>query len=183
MHEGFRPNQTFDLRDLGVCDGPPDAAFDAVVSLAARAVRAPLAILSIVDHDLGVVRVRSRHGFGSVSQEANELPFDRSFTATVVQTGSGLSIPDTQRHPATARHPLLSDLGIRSLLAAPVHCPADEVIGSIVVSDRLPRIWTEEEGRLLGEHALLCSQNILLRAALRTLAAFARRGAAVSGRA
>jgi GAF domain-containing protein len=95
----------------------------------------------------------------------------------VISSGTLLAIPDTRRHPRTARHPFLGDLGVRSLVAAPVHCPAEHVVGSLVVLDRLPRIWTEDEKRVLADCAYLCSQTILLRAALWTLASIARSAA------
>jgi signal transduction protein with GAF and PtsI domain len=180
MNEGFRPDETFDLRDIGVSEGPPDLAFNAIVALASRSVCAPLAILAIVDQGLGVVRVRARHGFASESRKGTLLPLGLSFTGVVVETGSCLAVPDARLHPKTARHPFLSDLDARSLLAAPVSCPRDEAIGSLVVFDRLPRIWTEGEKQVLNDCAFLCSQSILLRAALRTLAAVARGNAATS---
>lgn len=175
MDDGPRPADTYDLRDIGVSDGPPSLAFDTLVSLAARSLCAPFGLLAIVDHDLGVVRTRARYGFEADGDEARFLPLGLSFTETVISTGACLAIPDTRRHPKTARHPFIAEMGVRSLIAAPVMCPADHVVGSLVVQDRLPRIWTEADKRALTDCAFLCSQNILLRAALWTLSTVARK--------
>jgi GAF domain-containing protein len=174
MREGHQPVETFSLKDLGVTEGPPDPSFDAVVALAAQAVGTCYALLAVVDHDSGVIRLRSQHGFEAAPRVTGLLPYGLSFTAAVVDKGCCLAVPDTQRHPKTAHHPFLSDLGIRTLLAAPVHCPANEVVASLVVLDRLPRIWTEKDRRVLDDVAFLASQSILLKAALRTIGTVAR---------
>ena len=174
MRDDHEPVGTFSLKDLGVTDGPPDPAFDAIVALAAQVVGTPYALLAVVDYELGVVRSRSRYGFGEAPDPKRLIPYKLSFTATVAATGSCLAVHDTQRHPRTAHHPYLAEMGVRSILAAPVRCPANEVVGSLVVLDRLSRIWTNRDKRLIENVAFLASQSILLKAALWTIGTVAR---------
>ena len=174
MRDGSEPVETFSLKDLGVTEGPPDPAFDTVVALAAQSIGTCYASLAIVDHDLGLVRSRSRYGYEASPQLKRVIPFERSLTALVVTKGACLVVNDTRKHPRTAYHPYLAELGVRSLLAAPVYCPANEAVAALAVLDRLPRIWTDRDKRLIENVAFLASQSILLKAALWTIGTVAR---------
>lgn len=173
---GFRAKDGFGLRDIGVMDGPDDPAFDNIVSMAARSLGTPLAMLAIADVEGDVVRVRSCFGFDAVTRHSEGVPLGPTLTAEVMMTGECLSIPDTRLNPRTARHRYMAALGTRSVLMAPVTCPAEQVIGSLAVMDRLPRIWTASEKEILAGCAFMCTQSILLRAALKTLSVVAREG-------
>jgi GAF domain-containing protein len=171
---GRRANVRFGLRDLGVLEGPDDPAFNNIVWMAARSVGAPLAMLLMADVERNLVRVRASFGFDGVTRYTEALPLGPSLTAIVMETGQCLAIPDMRLNPKTAHQPYLQALGATSLLVAPVTCPADRVVGSLAVVDRLPRIWTDDDVAILQGSALLCAQSILLRAALKTLSVVAR---------
>jgi hypothetical protein len=172
----FRAQDSFGLRELGVIEGPDDQAFDNIVAMAARSVNAPFAMLLVADVEHEMVKVRSCFGFEAATRHTPGVPLGPSLTAEVMATAQCLPIPDLRLNPKTARHPYLLTLGAQSLLMAPVKCPADLVIGSLAVMDRLPRIWTANEKGILQGCAFMCAQSILLRAALKTLSVVAREG-------
>jgi GAF domain-containing protein len=165
----FREPHKFDLVDLGVLAGGPDKEFDFAVRLAARAARAPVATFATVDFGSRLSRLRAHNGLGAEGPKVTEVPLEISVAYRAVVCGDLIAISDTARDPRTVAHPFFRSHGIQSMLAAPVLCPADEVIALLAVHDTLPRIWNAEDRNALAQVAHFCTQVILLRAALKTL--------------
>lgn len=159
----------FDLADLGVLATGYDRDFDYAVTVAARAARAPIATFATADFVSRMVRVRAWTGLGSDGPGVTEVPFDVSFISRATSPGQLISVSDTAKEPRVVAHPFIRSRGIRSLLAAPVLGPAEEVVALLAVHDTLPRIWNVEERDALAGVAHFCTKVILLRAALRTL--------------
>jgi GAF domain-containing protein len=165
----------FDLRDLGVLGETPDRDFDTAVAVAVRAIRAPISTFAVLDFDNAVSRLRAHSGLSSVAQRTDAIPLESALILKAMSETDIIAIPDVARDPAARDHPFLRAHGIQSLLAAPVLCPAREVIGLLAVHDLVPRIWTTEERESIAGLARLCTQVILLRASLRTLGMVSRK--------
>lgn len=170
----FREPHKFDLADLGVLAGGPDKEFDFAVGLAARAVRAPVATFATADFVDRLSRIRAHTGLGAGGPRVTEVPLEISLAFKAAAGQDRIAVSDTLMDPRTAAHPFLRSHGLRSLLAAPVHFPADEVVALLCVHDTLPRIWNAEESDALAQAAHFCTQVILLRAALKTLSLISR---------
>jgi GAF domain-containing protein len=164
----------FDLRDLGVFDAASDGDFNTAVALAARTLGAPIAVLSILDFEAQVSRIRAHVGLDVGMPVIREVPFEAAIAVTATSVREVIAIPDCSRDVRTMAHPFMRSQGIKSLLAAPVLCPAEEVVALLAVNDRVPRIWTAEEQEALSGLAHFCTQSILLRAALRTIGLVSR---------
>lgn len=165
----------FDLRDLGVLGEDPDRDFERAVELAARSIRAPVATFAVLDFDNAVSRLRAHRGLSSAAQGTDAIPLEAALILKAMSETDIIAIPDVARDSAGRDHPFLRAQGIQSLLAAPVLCPAGEVIGLLAVHDRVSRIWTTEERESIAGLAGFCTQAILLRASLRTLGMVSRR--------
>ena len=165
----------FDLRDLGVLGETPDRDFETAVRLAARAIRAPVATFGVLDFDNAVSRIRAHSGLRSAVPTSDAIPLESALILKAMSETDIIAIPDVARDPAARDHPVLRAQGIQSLLAAPVLCPAREVIGLLAVHDQVPRIWTTEERESIAGLARFCTEVILLRASLRTLGMVSRR--------
>jgi GAF domain-containing protein len=172
--EGGRPIGRFDLRDLGVLSNSADRDFDTAVALAARALRTPMAAFSVLDFEAGVSRLRAHFGTRLPVSAREEIPIEASLNITAMSRSDIVAISDTSRDPVARDHPFVRAQGVRSILAAPVMCPAGDVTALIGVHDIVPRIWTAEEKQAIHGFAHFCTELILLRAALRTLGILAR---------
>jgi GAF domain-containing protein len=166
----------FDLKDLGVLRKEPDRDFDTAVMLASRSLRTPIATFSVLDFEGGIARLRAHVGTNDAVAEVYEIPITTSLTLSAMSESDVISIPDTGRDPLTQNNPFVASQSVQSLLAAPVLCPAQDVVAMIGVHDRVPRIWTAEDKQTILGFAHFCTQVILLRASLRTLGIVSRRG-------
>lgn len=172
--EDARSFGKFDLRDLGVLGPAPDEDFQIAVRLAARAVRAPVSTFSVLDFEAGLSRLRAHVGLETSSPEVDEIPIEASLALSALTETDLVVLPDVAADPLAATHPFLRANGIRSILAAPVLCPAREVVALLAVHDRVPRIWTQEDRETIRGLAKVCTGTILLRAALRTIGLVSR---------
>ncbi|WP_170324037.1 sensor histidine kinase [Cryptosporangium phraense] len=136
-----------------------------IVRIAAEAVRAPMAMLTLVEAER--VRVVSRHNVG-----ITQLPRNAAPCARVVAGRAPLHIPDLLDDPRYAVGPLTGgETGARSYAGVPVLDPTGNVVGSLAVLDRTPGSLGAERTQLLG---LLADQAT----AILTLGATADREAA-----
>ncbi len=165
----------FDLRDLGILGPGPDRDFDLAVALASRSLRAPMATFAALDFDAGLTRIGSHVGMVADMTELETIPLETSIALSAMCETDVIAIPDTGRDDVARANPLVLRQGIKSVLAAPVLCPAREVVALVAVHDRVPRLWSAEEKDAILGIAHFCTQIILLRAALRTLGMVSRK--------
>jgi GAF domain-containing protein len=170
----------FDLKDLGVLRREPDRDFDTAVMLASRSLRTPMATFSVLDFDAAIARLRAHVGTNDAVAEVYEIPITTSLTLSAMSEGDVIAVSDTARDPLTAENPFVASQQVQSILAAPVLCPAQEVVALIAVHDQLPRLWTPEDRQTILGFAHFCTQIILLRASLRTLGIVSRRSRPVA---
>ncbi|SHN47542.1 GAF domain-containing sensor histidine kinase [Cryptosporangium aurantiacum] len=136
-----------------------------IVRIAAEAVRAPMAMLTLVEAER--VRTIVRHNIGVL-----QLPRAASPCARVVGDRAPLQIPDLLADPRYAVGPLTAaDSGARSYTGVPLHDTAGNVVGALSVLDHKPGVLGPERAQLLG---LLADQAT----AILALGANARRSAA-----
>jgi GAF domain-containing protein len=176
MTGDLREQHTFDLVDLGVLTSGHDREFDAAVMLAARAARAPIATFAIIDMIGRLSRLRAHTGLGAGGPKVTEVPLDTSLAYGARASTDLIAVCNAASDPRTTAHSFFRLHGIQSLLAAPVLCPAGEVVALLAVHDTKPRIWSAEERNVLAQIAHFCTQAILLRAALKTLGLISRGG-------
>jgi GAF domain-containing protein len=112
---------------------------------------------------------------GADMPEVDAIPLETSIALSAMSETDVIAIPDTARDSVAQKNPLVRTQGIKSILAAPVLCPAREVVALVAVHDRVPRLWSPEEKDAVLGIAHFCTQVILLRAALRTLGMVSRR--------
>jgi GAF domain-containing protein len=165
----------FNLRDIGVLRKEPDRDFDTAVRLASRALRAPVATFSVLDFEEGVASLRAHVGTNDAVAEVYDIPISTSLTLSALSASEVISVPDTSRATLTQANPFVASQKVKSLLAAPVLCPAQDIVALLAVHDRVPRLWTPEDREAILGFAHFCTQSILLRASLRTLGLVSRR--------
>jgi diguanylate cyclase (GGDEF)-like protein len=125
------------LQRLGILDTPPDQRFEVFTRLAASVARAPVATISLVDQDR--VWFKSSRG---LPEGVTEVPRDIAACALIVTSPDRvLVVPDARLDPRLRDSPLVTgEFGMRFYAGAPLRAPTGEVLGSLCVIDREPRM-------------------------------------------
>jgi diguanylate cyclase (GGDEF)-like protein len=129
------------------------AALDRLTRWAAKALRAPVAIVSLVNADDQLVTsVR-----GSRSQAESETM--RALCERIVATSALQAIDDARADDSTAGE------GPAALVGAPLIDSTGHVLGCFCVADTLPRRWSSHDTDLVKELAISATTELELRVA------------------
>jgi diguanylate cyclase (GGDEF)-like protein len=148
------------LRDTALLDTPAEEAFDRVVRLAAAALGAPTAWLSLVDEDREYVKA----SIGDGPSAGSSRPLAESVAAVVLAEGEPLVLDDVRAHGAFRDHPAVMKGGIGSAACIPVATPGGLILGALCATAPEPRRWTAATVRVLAD----LSAEILTQLELRT---------------
>lgn len=141
------------LRSYGVLDTPPEDSYDALARLAAQLCDAPIASVTLIDHDRQWAK--ALHGPGSV-----EDPRESSFCSDAVAAGAVLVVPDATADPRYATNVLVtSGPQIRAYAGVPLIGRDGLPVGTLCVLDQRPRAFTPGQLRTL---AVLADQVVAL---------------------
>lgn len=146
------------LRRCRIMDTPPEAAFDALTRQAREICGAPVAALSLVDE--------RRQWFKSrVGVARTETPRAESFCAHALHSpDQPLVVPDTTADERFADNPAVTgDDGVRFYAGVPLLSPEGQPLGTLCVSDRVPRELSSEQLGQLGDLARQASCLLALR--------------------
>jgi two-component system CheB/CheR fusion protein len=131
------------LRSTGALDSPPEENFDRLTRLAARLLRCPVALVSLVDADRQFFK--SCFGLPEPWQSRRQTPLSHSFCQHAVTSGQPLIIEDARRHPLVKDNGAVTDLGVIAYAGIPLRSASGEVLGSFCAIDTRPRQWTGDE--------------------------------------
>jgi len=155
------------LRKLALIDTPGDEAFDRLGRLAAKHLKTPIALVTLVEEDRQFFK--SCLGLPEPWNSWRQTPLTHSFCQHVVATGAPLVIPDARQDPAFQDNPAIIDLGVIAYLGIPLITSDQQVLGSFCVIDSISRIWTEEDVEIVRDFAALVMDAIELRELKRAL--------------
>ena len=122
--------------------------------------RAPLAFLLLVLDDRHILK--SAWGLPSAPPPRTDFPANESPFGFALARTAPRVVNDTWDHEVLKALPILSALGVRSYLTAPL-AVGDTLLGSLVVLDHAPRTWSEREIAQLGDVASVVMGEIELR--------------------
>ncbi|HEV2130675.1 MAG TPA: GAF domain-containing protein, partial [Longimicrobiaceae bacterium] len=148
MHD---PVRLAALRHTVLLDTPPEESFDRLTRLAARALGAPVALLSLVEEERQFFK-----GFVGLPEpwaSRRESPLSHSFCQHVVASGEPLLVEDAREHPQLHPDLPISELGIVAYAGVPLRTREGEVLGTLCVTDSRPREWTDEDVETLHDLA------------------------------
>ncbi|MEV4283664.1 PAS domain-containing sensor histidine kinase [Actinoplanes xinjiangensis] len=111
--------------------------WDAAARLAARLLGAPMAVISAGEAWLGT--------FG----------FPAACPVRRFGSGGPVTAGDLLTEPGFAGHPLITDLGVRSMAAVPVPAGSDRPVRTVTVLDTTARTWVEHDLAALAEVAAM----------------------------
>jgi GAF domain-containing protein len=153
------------LQHSGLLDTPPEETFDRFTRLASHLLRARTALLSLVDEKRQFFK--SAIGLAEPWASRRETPLTHSICKHVVETGTGLVIPDGRVHPVVRGSPAVDECAFVAYAGMPVFAGDGHVLGTLCVMDDKPRQWTSHELGALQDLAACVTEAITLRTHLR----------------
>ena len=149
------------LRRTALLDGGREEAFDRLTRLAATILRAPIALVSLVDVDRQFFK--SAIGLPEPVASERQTPLSHSFCQHTVVSGTPLIIVDAREHPLVRDNTAIPDLGVVAYAGIPLVTSDGHVLGSFCVIDHQPRVWTAPDIAILKDLAAAVMTEIELR--------------------
>ncbi|MDQ4138726.1 MAG: GAF domain-containing serine/threonine-protein kinase [Actinomycetota bacterium] len=145
------------VRRFEILDTPPDGAFDRISSLAARLLKAPIAIVSIVDHDR--IWFKSHHGV-----EVEQIGREPGLCASAILHGEPWVVGDARQDPRTLANPLVAgEFGLQFYAGVPLRTTDGFRLGTLCVLDFEPRSVSDEDIANLEDLAGMVMSQLELR--------------------
>ncbi|MFC5067265.1 GAF domain-containing protein [Flaviflagellibacter deserti] len=167
-HDAAEEDRLAALRSYDILDTPADGAFDRIASLAARLLRVPIAIVSLVDHDR--IWFKAKHGL-----DVEQIDREPGLCASAIMGDEPYVVTDARTDPRSLANPLVAgDFGLRFYAAAPLKTTHGHRLGTLCVIDREPREIGPDETVMLEELAALVMEHMQLRLQARQVAVEAR---------
>ena len=149
------------LKRYAILDTTAEKSFDRIAGLAARLLKVPIAIVSLVDAD----RIWFKSHFGL---EANEIPRFPGLCSSAILFDRPWIVNDALHDPRTIANPLVSgEFGLRFYAGVPLRTTDGHNLGTFCVIDKKPRNISNEEISLLQDLAGLVMNEMELRLATR----------------
>jgi len=145
------------VRRYDILDTPPDGAFDRITAIAARLLKMPVAIVSVVDTDR--IWFKSHHGV-----EVQQIGLDPGLCASCVLQDGPWMVTDARSDPRTLANPLVAgEFGVQFYLGVPLRTHDGFNLGTLCVLDFVPRTVTEVEVAHLIDLAAIVMDELELR--------------------
>ena len=137
------PTRLAALRQTSLLDTPPEEPFDRLTRLAAIVLRAPIALVSLVDGKRQFFK--SCLGLPEPLASLRQTPLTHSFCRHAVASGEPFIVSDARTHPIVRDNPAVSELGVIAYAGIPLITREGQTLGSFCVVDTRPREWTAED--------------------------------------
>ena len=154
QHEFAEEQRVKTLHALGVLDTPPEERFDRLTRLAAAALGAPIALVSLADS--------ARQWFKSgVGLELAETPRAQSFCSHAIALDELLVVPDARLDERFIGHPLVAGAPfVRFYAGQPVYSVDGQPLGTLCILDQQPRRFGDADKRMLRDLAQLVQDEL-----------------------
>ena len=145
------PRRLQAVRDTRLLDSSREASFDRLTRVAAGALNAPVALVSIVDEDRQFLK--SCVGVAEPWASTREMPLSHSYCQHALPSPDPLIVADAREHPLLRDSGAIADLGAVAYAGVPLVVEGGHVLGTLCVIDHRRRDWTTDEVALLAEIA------------------------------
>ncbi|MEU1734719.1 SpoIIE family protein phosphatase [Streptosporangium sp. NPDC020145] len=142
-----------------------DTNMERFAALVARTLRAPVALVSLVEGDRQVFPGLA--GLTGPWAESRQSPLSHSLCRYVVTDGEPLVLTDARLDERVRAVPAVAELGMVAYAGMPLTDEDGRVLGSLCAVDTTARRWTNAELTDLADLAAACSSELRLRLASR----------------
>ena len=156
------------LLNYALLDTPPEDGFDRLTRLAARLLNAPLALVTLLDHE----RMWIKSLGGPFPCTLTEIRREDSFCTHTILSPEVMVVEDAWNDPRFAENPLVTgEMGVRFYAGAALFDRDGRALGALCVIDTCPHTLTAEQRALLRDLADSVQTEMELRQARATEAA------------
>jgi GAF domain-containing protein len=145
------------LRRLVLLDTGPSESFDRIARIAARSLRAPIALITLVDADRQYFKAAV--GLPAPLGSGVETPLQYSICQYAVALGAPLVICDAGVEHWLDDNPAVTQLGVRAYAGVPLITDGSAV-GTMCVLDVVAREWSDDDLATLEELAAVTMREI-----------------------
>ncbi len=159
------PDRLTALRRTGLLDSPPEPAFDRLTRLASTVLKAPVALVSLVDDHRQFFK--SGIGLGEPWASARQTPLTHSLCQHIIASGEPLVVADARVVPILCGNLAVAELGVVAYLGVPLIDAEGHRLGALCVIEGSPREWEGGEVDILRDLAASVMTEVELREELR----------------
>lgn len=154
------PRRLQAVRSSGLLDSPAEARFDRLTRVAAHALNAPVALLTVVADDRQFLK--SSVGLPEPWHSKREMALSHSFCQHGVGCADPLVVADARDHPLLRDSAAIADLGAIAYLGVPLRTSDSYELGALCVIDHRRRDWSSDEIAVLRDIADTVEHEIQL---------------------
>lgn len=154
------------LEASGLVGSVPERVFDDLTRLAVSVTGAAIAAITFVGETRTYWKSVPHLPYGDVESWQNAV--GDSFCYFAVGADEPFVVEDAARDPRTAGHTAIGPWGVGAWAGFPIVTTGGQAIGTMCVIDASPRVWSAEELETLAVLARAVSNEVNLRATLRT---------------
>jgi GAF domain-containing protein len=146
-------------------DTPVERPFDRLTSLASRLLRAPVALVTVVEPHRQFFK--SAVGLAEPVASARETTIEYSFCRHVVERGAPVVVNDAREDPLVRDNPAIRELDVVAYAGMPLVSRDGHVLGTLCAIDHVPRDWARDDLDTLRDLAESVVSEIDLRVHVR----------------
>ena len=162
---GVEASRLAAVKRYDILDTPPDGAFDRITELAARLLKVPISIISLVDHDR--IWFKSHHGL-----DASQIDREAGLCASAIMQIDPYILTDAKTDIRSLANPLVAgSFGLRFYVGVPLTTHDGFNLGTLCVIDSEPRPISEDEIAQLKALATVVMDQMELRLSARNAVA------------
>lgn len=154
------------LKRTALLDSGAEEAFDRFTRLAARLLKTPVALVTLLDDERQFFK--SAVGLQEPLQSRRETPLSYSFCKHTIAASEPVVVTDAARDPVFRDNPAVTELHVAAYAGVQV-CWSGHPLGALCVVDHEPHQWSYEEVQMLKELADCVAHEIEQRMRVRDL--------------
>lgn len=149
------------LRSTRLLDQPSAPSLDRLAGLARRILRAPIALVTLIDGERQFFT--SALGLPEPLASRRETDLEHSFCQHAVLDRRPLVVGDAREHPTLSVNPSVEEHGVVAYAGVPLLLEDGHAVGTLCVIDHEPRLWTTEDLTMLTDLAASAVTELRLR--------------------
>ncbi len=148
------------LHETGLLDSSAQETFDRHARIAAEALNAPVALVSLIDEDRQFFK--SCLGLPEPWASERQTPLSHSFCQHAVAAREPLVVDDARQHPVLKDNLAIRDMDVVAYAGIPLIDSRGNALGTLCTIDNRPRQWSRHQVELLGDIAASVVREIEL---------------------